>query len=223
MRWVLVSLWLLGAALYAAGTFIPSNEERSEVKSALVWPDDAQRGKRPGLPSAPSPQKSAPSGLPQAHSATSQTLETQEPPLNDLAASSAVVPSDNPEQRSWGQLMRGAPVHGGPSVSSEMLGYASPGTEMQIVEWKQGWVRVIDPATSREGWIVDQNITIKEGPSGLATGPTVHQQEAALETDADLGEPEQPKRSFNAKKPRKHYAKKRWRKRLRFGFRFRRY
>ena len=228
MKWVLISLWLLGAVVYAASTFYSNNEERSDFSDKSVWSDDAKLDIRPGLSvEAIDPSTSSldftQRGMPQVKTATSQPLETQEPALGELAPSSSLAQSELAEQTSWGELLRGAPVHSGPSASSEMLGYASPGAEMQIAERSQGWARVIDPATSKQGWIIDQNITIKEGPSGLATGTPEKQQGAALEADADLAEPEQPKRSVKAKKPRKHYAKKRWRKPLRFGFRFRRF
>ena len=217
MRWVLLSLGLLGAILYVAGTFTPSPEEPSgsSESAALVWPDDAQLDTRPGLPthaidpSAPSPQEATPSITRQAQPATSQTSETQEPLLNDPAAPSAAFSSDHPEQHSWGQLLRGAPVHSGPSVSSAILGHAAAGTEMQLLERNLGWARIRDPGTSREGWIYEEHITVKAGPSELEHGDG--RQEAAL----NPGELEQPKRSFKAKKSRQNYAKKRWRKPLR--------
>jgi len=229
MRWALLFLGLLGATLYATGAFTPSSDEPSgsSESAVLVWPDDAQRDTRPGLPIhaidpfASSPDEGAPSVALQEQLARSQTSETQEALLNDLATSSAALPSDNSEQHSWGQLLRGAPVHSGPSVSSDILGYAAAGTEAQLLERNHGWVRMLDPATSREGWIYEEHITVKAGPSAL--GHADGRQEAALENDVDPGEVEQPRRSFKAKKSRKNYAKNRWRKRLRFGFRFRRY
>ena len=225
MRWALLSLGLLGAILYVTGTFTPSPEEHSgsSESAALVWPDDAQLDTRPGLPthaidpSAPSPQEATPSITRQAQPATSQTSETQEPLLNDPAAPSAAFSSDHPEQHSWGQLLRGAPVHSSPSVSSAILGHAAAGTEMQLLERKLGWARIRDPSTSREGWIYEEHITVKAGPSALEHGDGRH--EAAY----DPGELEQPKRSFKAKKSRKNYAKKRWHKPLRFVRRFRRF
>ena len=223
MRWALLSLGLLGAILYVTGTFTPSPEDPSgsSESAALVWPDDAQLDTRPGLPthaidpSAPAPREATPSITRQAQPATSQTSETQERLLNDPAAPIAALPPDHPEQHSWGQLLRGAPVHSGPSVSSAILGHAAAGTEMQLLERNLGWARIRDPGTSREGWIYEEHITVKAGPSALEHGDG--RQEAAL----DPGELEQPKRSFKAKKSRKNYAKKRWRKR--FGFRFRRF
>ena len=227
MRWVLLSLGLLGAILYVTGTFTTSPEEPSgsSESAALVWPDNAQLDTRPGLPthaidpsapSVPSPQEATPSIARQAQPATSQTSETQEALLNDPAAPIAALPLD-PEQELWGQLLRGAPVHSGPSVSSAILGHAAAGTEMQLLERNLGWARIRDPGTSREGWIYEEYITIKAGPSELEHGDS--RQEAAL----DPGELEQPKRSFKAKKSRQNYAKKRWRKPLRFVRRFRRF
>jgi hypothetical protein len=200
MRWALLSLGLLGAILYVTGTFTPSPEEPSgsSESAALVWPDDAQLDTRPGLPthaidpSAPSPREATPSMTRQAQPATSQTSETQEPLLNDPNAPIAALPSDHPEQHSWGQLLRGAPVHSGPSVSSAILGHAAVDTEMQLLERNLGWARIRDPGTSREGWIYEEHITVK-------AGPTVEQIDGRHEAALDPGELEQPKRSFKAK------------------------
>ena len=138
MRWVLLSLGFLGVILYVTGTFTPSPEKPSgsSESAALVWPDDAQLDTRPGRPS---PQEATPSITP----ATSQTSETQEPRLNDPAAPSPASPSDYPEQHSWGKLLRGAPLHSGPSVSSAILGHAAAGTEMQLLERNLGWAESV--------------------------------------------------------------------------------
>ncbi len=223
MRWALLSFGLLVAILYITGTFTPSSEKSSvsSESAALVWPDDAQLDTRPGLPihaidpSPPSPQQATLTK--QELPATSQTSEMQKSLLKDSAAPSAALPSDHPEQHSWAQLLRGAPVHNGPSVSSAILGQAAAGTEMQLLERNLGWARIRDPDTSREGWIYEEHITTKAGPSELEHGDG--RQEATL----DPGELEQPKRSFKAKKSRKNYAKKRWRKPLRFVLRFRQF
>jgi Bacterial SH3 domain len=221
MKWVLVSLWLLGAVAYAAPTFYSGDEERSDFSETLVLDT------RPGLPihaidPSTSPRDILRRGTPQVKNEMTQPLKTQAS-LGDLVPPPVPAQRELAEQSLWGQLLRGAPVHSAPSASSELLGYASPGTEMQIAERSQGWARVIDPATSNQGWVIDRDITIKEGPSGLAIGRPENQQEAALETDADLAEPERPKRSVKAKRTHKHYAKKRGRKHLRFGFGFRRF
>ena len=209
MKWALLSLGLLGVIFYVTGTFTPSPEKPSvsSESAALVWPDDAQLDTRPGLPthaidpSAPSPQDATASIARQAQPATSQTSETQEPLLNDPAAPSAASSSDYPEQHSWGQLLRGAPLHSGPSVSSAILGHAAAGTEMQLLERNLGWARIRDPGTSREGWIYEDHITPVERPS--ATG--AHEGALPSETD-EVSKP--TTRSFKSKKPRKAYKTK---------------
>jgi hypothetical protein len=81
---------------------------------------------------------------------------------------------------------------------------------------------VLDPATSREGWIYEDHVLAREGASELAAeGPDPEAmphsgREATLQSDGDLNEVQQPQRSFKVKKPRQRYAKKRWRKPLRF-------
>ena len=204
---MLLSSGFLGLILFVTGgtTFTTSAEEPSESSegATLVWPDDAQLDTRPGHPthavdpSAPSPQEATPSITP----ATSQTSEPQEPLLNNPVAPSAASPSDYPEQHSWGQLLRSAPLHSGPSVSSAILGHAAAGTKMQLLERNLGWTRIRDPGTSREGWVYEDHITPVERPS--ATGA----HEAALTSETD--EVSKPTtRSFKSKKPRKVYKTK---------------
>jgi hypothetical protein len=75
---------------------------------------------------------------------------------------------------------------------------------MRLLERNLGWVRIMDPATAREGWIYEEHVTVKEGPSGIADGDTY--QEAAIAREADSIILKKPKRSFKAKKS-KSYAK----------------
>jgi uncharacterized protein YgiM (DUF1202 family) len=117
----------------------------------------------------------------------------------------------------WGKFIRGAPVHSGPSVSSPVLGYAAAGTQAQLVERHSGWVRVVDPDTSKEGWIPEINVSPIEA-AGMVSN--ILTKEAALETDTQLAVPRPPK-SMKSKKPRKSYVERR-RKRVGFFFRFRR-
>ena len=56
---------------------------------------------------------------------------------------------------------------------------------MQLLERELGWVRVLDPATARQGWIYEKHVVAKEGPAGIETG-TAPRPETALANDADL-------------------------------------
>jgi hypothetical protein len=122
----------------------------------------------------------------------------------------------------WGEMLRGAPVHSGPDVSSAILGYVAAGTDMQLLRRELGWVKVLDPATARQGWIYEQHIIAKAGPDAI--------QEVAVADDAGLGLLEERTRSFKSQKSRKnyvskkrrHYGENRRRKVIGF-FRFRRF
>ena len=78
---------------------------------------------------------------------------------------------------------------------------------MQLVKRELGWVRVRDPATSREGWIHEEHITV-ESPN--ATGAELAPEGALASEDDEVSE--QPARSFKSKKPRKAYKAKKSRK-----------
>jgi hypothetical protein len=219
MKWAVLCSVLLGAIFYLSGAFTPSDNASILPSAALTSPERTSRGFQidaidPAAP--PSLQETVPDAAFNGDPVESDI--STESPLSESHSLNAAPPSNNAEQTkdTWGQLLRGAPVHGGPSVSSPKLGYASAGAEMRLLERKLGWVRIMDPATSREGWIYEEHVTVKEGPSGIAYGDNY--QEAALASGADSAT-QKPKRSFKAKKSRKNHAKKRWRKR--FGWRFR--
>jgi hypothetical protein len=44
-------------------------------------------------------------------------------------------------------------LRNGPSSSSSVVGVIARGTKLAVLDRKRGWVRVNDPATSKEGWI----------------------------------------------------------------------
>jgi hypothetical protein len=99
-----------------------------------------------------------------------------------------------------------------------VLGYADAGAQAQLVERDSGWVKVLDPTTSREGWILEMNVSATQSADGT-TYPKLTK-EAALESDFQLAAPA-PAKSLKPKKPRKKYVERR-RKRVGFFFRFRR-
>ena len=78
---------------------------------------------------------------------------------------------------------------------------------MQLVKRELGWVRVRDPATSREGWIHEEHITV-ESPN--ATEAELTPEGALASEDDEVSE--QPTRSFKSKKPRKAYKANKSRK-----------
>jgi hypothetical protein len=56
----------------------------------------------------------------------------------------------------WFVVSRAARLHAGPSVSSPTVHLYPVGTELRSIDYQQGWFRVLDPATSRTGWIYER-------------------------------------------------------------------
>src|SRR5262245_45445609 len=56
----------------------------------------------------------------------------------------------------WFVVSRAARLHDGPSVSSPIVHLYPVGTELRSIDYQQGWFRVLDPTTSRTGWIYER-------------------------------------------------------------------
>ena len=209
MRWTVLSWCLLGAAIYAASTFTGHRDEHHVPTHGVAEPSDPARDSTTGPITKGTTQKSASAAhevLPNENLQAQTTRQTSEPdapkPQSDSLATDA-LPAVNTDQlhHPWGELSRRAPVHSDPSVSSAVLGYGAAGTQMQLVNRELGWVKVRDPATSREGWIDEEHLIPIERPS------TTGAHEAALASETDEVSKPAP-RSFKSKKPRKAYKTK---------------
>ena len=198
MKWTLLSLWLLGAGLYAAIAFSTSHSDCTAPaqSAAAVIQDDPQQASRVGTEAgatdpAPATQETVPNDPLQVQAGTTQSpnREASITPSNGFASvevESAALAAD-----AWGEMLRGAPIHSGPDVSSAILGYVAAGTDMQLLRRELGWVKVLDPATARQGWIYEQHIIAKAGPDAI--------QEVAAADEAGLGPLDEPRRSFKSK------------------------
>jgi len=68
----------------------------------------------------------------------------------------APVPKGENEEANWVFVIRGATVRSGPSVSAPTVRFYSVGTELQLIDYQQGWFQVLDPVTSQRGWIYEK-------------------------------------------------------------------
>ena len=57
------------------------------------------------------------------------------------------------ESAMWVVVTRGAWMHSGPSVATQVVGHQSPGKEMHLLDSSQGWYQVFDPETGKRGWV----------------------------------------------------------------------
>jgi hypothetical protein len=146
------------------------------------------------------------------HTAPGPVAEPQNAASDNSPQPAAALPADDTVEPSPGRLLRGAQVYSGPSTSSSLIGYAAPGSEIQLLERKSEWARVVDPATSRQGWVNSDDITLTETLSLAATTP--RGEDAASDANAANQALEERRPSAKAKKSRKKHAKKRWRRSL---------
>src|SRR5262245_48723044 len=72
-----------------------------------------------------------------------------------LASLEARLPARDPEGF-WFVVSRAAWLHAGPSVSSPIEHAYRVGTELKVIGHEQGWFHVLDPTTSRTGWIYER-------------------------------------------------------------------
>jgi hypothetical protein len=56
----------------------------------------------------------------------------------------------------WFVVSRAARLHAGPSVSSPIVHFYPVGTELKLIGYAQGWFHVLEPATSRTGWVYER-------------------------------------------------------------------
>ena len=111
--------------------------------------------------------------------------------------SASPVPKGENEEANWVFVIRGATVHSGPSVSAPTVRLYSVGTELQLIDYQQGWFQVLDPVTSQRGWIYEKYyLEAIRGP-----GQQLAVQDLPSPTRVALAAPK-PKPVSRVKKPR---------------------
>jgi uncharacterized protein YgiM (DUF1202 family) len=74
----------------------------------------------------------------------------KEDPAADLAQPQA---GEDAADAKWIELPLDVNMRKGPSLSAGVIGVMTKGSKLQEIERKRGWVRVIDPETSKTGWL----------------------------------------------------------------------
>src|SRR5262245_43146458 len=162
----LVFLSCAGAAIYAL--LVVTNRMMPVVpdgtKAEVVARETRLRVWGPSLPSRPvrwlattpqfaPPRENAAARLPPA--TADQTVTPSSQIGKQLASFEGGIPARDPEGF-WFVASRAAWVHAGPSVSSSIEHAYRIGTELKVVGHEQGWFHVLDPTTSRTGWIYER-------------------------------------------------------------------
>jgi hypothetical protein len=110
-------------------------------------------------------------------------------------------------EEQWAEVSLAARVHSAPSVSSPTVRHYRVGTRLKVIGHESGWIAVIDPTTSKKGWIFEKYLTLKGGSDQKQAGAPEQSQKPALRgsempNDARLVAPAKPgyKRYYEPRK-----------------------
>ena len=176
---VLLFLSFVGAGIYAllvvTHDFLPS--DKAEDIFAGQTQSNHPVGERlsawgPYLPSSPSQNPQAPLAT-SPQPALSPPQQTENPSQNserkpgaDYQLAGSEASSDGkqePVERA--KVVLAAEMHSQASVSSPVVRFYRPGTELRVVTREGGWFQVSDPATQGRGWVFEKYLSSIDGSS----------------------------------------------------------
>jgi hypothetical protein len=104
----------------------------------------------------------------------------------------------------WAEVSLAARVHNAPSVSAPTVRFYRVGTRLKVIGREPGWIKVVDPSASKEGWIYEKYVTPKEGPDQKQAGLLQQsQRQAAADMPNNMNvSPPQPEPYARSYRPR---------------------
>jgi hypothetical protein len=213
MNRAVLSLCLFGTALATANILImqrptcssaganlvAANAETSPATLAAAHSAPAQAAKATPA-QAPKDQAAAP-----AQAKATKTEDTKPAAPKDLDQTGSVdQTSEKPapvsptelgdpqvkvgDSEQWAEVVLAARAHSAASVSSPTVRHYRVGTRLKVIDRRSGWIKVIDPTTSNQGWIFEKYLMLKDGSGKKHVG--LGQSQAP--DDPNLGAPAQP-------------------------------
>jgi uncharacterized protein YgiM (DUF1202 family) len=154
MKRAVLALWLLGAIVYTTNGASAQPVETASIQSEQV-----------GVHSVvvDTPQVISLSyASPEAWDTLPSSVQ-----LDEKRPASGLVAQTSPDLNEI-ELLKvnsAANIRSGPSASAEIIGIAHAGAEVQAASRESGWVQIIDPWSSRTGWIYSKLLAPLEIPS----------------------------------------------------------
>lgn len=101
------------------------------------------------------------------------------------------------DSEQWAEVVLAARAHSAASVSSPTVRHYRVGTRLKVIDRRSGWIKVIDPTTSNQGWIFEKYLMLKEGSDkkqveGPGQSQRTAQSGSQAPDDPNLGAPAQP-------------------------------
>lgn len=183
MNNTLLSLCLFGAALATANILImqrptcpsagkdvavadkhASSPQTEAISTAKAKP--AQAPKAAAKKPAPAPNDVQVTGSVKQTDKTQRATDKKpasasRAQLAEIRAGPAKV-GDEPAE--WAEVTLAAKVHNAPSVSAPIVRHYRVGTKLRVIDRAPGWIKVVDPTTSKEGWIYEKYLSPIEDP-----------------------------------------------------------
>lgn len=219
MKRLLVTLWVAGAALYTANSFI--------LVRAIGHGEDGPPSLTPAAPSV-SVAPDTPKAVDQESRLASEQASVVETPQDQLipptTQQKAPLPStssqdyatnqaveSNPEALALVEAVRIAPVHSAPSVSAPTIRYLDANSKVAVLERGNGWARIREQQTSQEGWVYEPPYLREAHSIDVPTSqePASGVEEASLEPDHLTNEIYRPKAKPH-RYVRKHFRGRRF-------------
>jgi hypothetical protein len=223
MNRAVLSLCLFGTALATANTLISQRQTcpagGANIVAAYAETSPGPAAAAPSAPAQVAKAKSAPAPKHQAASPvqakpaktddakpappkdldqtgsvdqTTQKQSEKPAPVSQIELGDPQVKAGDSEQ--WAEVVLAARVHSAASVSSPTVRHYRVGTRLKVVDRKSGWIKVVDPTTSKPGWIFEKYLMLKEGPDKKQVeGPgSQRTAQAGSPDDPNLVAPAQP-------------------------------
>ena len=125
---------------------------------------------------------------------TTQKQSEKPAPVSQTELGDPQVKVGDSEQ--WAEVVLAARAHSAASVSSPTIRHYRVGARLKVIDRRSGWIKVIDPTTSNQGWIFEKYLMLKEGSDKKQVeGPGQSQrtaQSGQAPDDPNLGAPAQP-------------------------------
>lgn len=193
----LMSLCLFGAALATAnGLFLQRTTCPSEDKKTATLSSVSNASSLKTESSTPQGKRSKAQKAADTASAASQDVtgslgggEIEAP--GPVAKTEAKPSKIGDELAQWAQVSTAAKVHSAPSISSPIVRYYRVGTKLRLVGRQTGWAKIVDPVSSKQGWIYDKYLTPRD---------------ASSQTQADLRQPSEPAAQQRKRGSRSYWA-----------------
>ncbi len=162
MSRLLLSLWLLGAALITGSTLIAMNavfgwtDGVSKIDRSATRPSLADTALPPPPASDASTVSTAPPPLPELPDSGAGQSDFPKPPALEMAEDNAGSENDDNLGVAWARVAKAANLRAGPSSSAARLSSFASGTELRVLAQEKGWIQVADGSGSQTGWIYEK-------------------------------------------------------------------